>query len=147
MTIEPGTPILYRNVKTTVGAIITKTSGDEIRTLLTRRGYPPYQGQFCLPGGHIDLFEAARTAVIREVREEVGLDFEARFFGYFDEIIPEQDIHAVVLIFDGPAAGEIQPQPGEVTETGWFTLEECQRMRLAFQHNQILETYFKGQLK
>ena len=143
MTTEPESPIIYRNVKTTVGAIIIKKDQDGIRILLTRRGYPPYQGQFCLPGGHIDPFETARTAVIREVKEEVGLEFEARFFGYFDEIIPEMDIHAVVLIFDGPVEGELKAQPGEVTEIGWFRLEEIRQMALAFYHNQIIENYFK----
>ena len=142
MSEKSENPFVQRTVKTTVAAIITKREGDEIRILLTRRGYPPYKGQWCLPGGHIDPFEAARTAVIREVKEEVGLDFEALFFGYFDEIIPDKDIHAVVLLFDGSVKGEPKPQPGEVTEIGWFTLEESMSMELAFHHNQILVVYF-----
>jgi 8-oxo-dGTP diphosphatase len=140
----PGAPesrFIQRNVKTTVGAIITKTVRNEIRILLTRRGYSPFQCQWCLPGGHIDPFETARKAVVREVKEEVGLDFKAQFFGYFDEIIPELDIHAVVLIFDGPTEGELKSQPGEVIEMGWFTLKESKCMDLAFHHNQIIEAY------
>jgi 8-oxo-dGTP diphosphatase len=74
-------------VKTTVAAIITRKSKDGLQVLLTRRGYPPYKDQWCLPGGHIDEYETAQHAIIREVKEEVGLDFEARFFTYFDEII------------------------------------------------------------
>jgi len=142
MSDTPEDQIIYRNVKTTVGAMITKKDPGVIRILLTRRGYPPYQGQFCLPGGHIDPFEAAREAVIREVKEEVGLDFEARFFSYFDEIIPDRDIHAVVLVFDGLVDGKLKAQPGEVTEINWFTLEETHQLDLAFQHNQIIEAYF-----
>ena len=98
-------------VKTTVGAIILKQHDEEgPKILLTRRGYGAFQGLWCLPGGHIDPNESAKQAIIREVEEEVGLYFDARFFGYFDEIIPELQIHAVVLIFTGNASGQLQAQ-------------------------------------
>jgi 8-oxo-dGTP diphosphatase len=128
----------HHTVKTTVGAIILKQDVKDEKILLTRRGYPPFKGKWCLPGGHIDPNETARQAIIREVKEEVGLDFNARFFGYFDEIIPENNIHAVVLIFKGDATGELRAQPGEVSELQWFTLAEAQSLSLAFQHNKIL---------
>lgn len=131
----------FKTVKTTVAAIITRHNGENHQVLLTRRGYPPYMGQLCLPGGHIDRFETARDAIIREVKEEVGLDLIANFYSYFDEIIPENDIHAVVLVFDGPASGELRAQPDEVTELKWLTFPEAGQRKLAFQHNTILEAY------
>jgi 8-oxo-dGTP diphosphatase len=131
-------------VKATVGAIIVKQDEERVKILLTQRGYPPFQGRWCLPGGHIDPDESAQQAIIREVQEEVGLSFDARFFGYFDEIIPELDIHAVVLIFTGKTTGQLQAQPGEVTELEWFSLTEAQSLSLAFQHNLILEAYKKS---
>ena len=72
--------------KTTVAAII---HNDQAQVLLTRRNIPPFKGLWILPGGHIDDYEAAQTAIVREVKEETGLDFAAIFFGYFDEIIPD----------------------------------------------------------
>jgi len=131
-------------VKATVGAIIAKQEEEREKILLTRRGYQPFQGRWCLPGGHIDPEESAQQAIIREVQEEVGLSFDARFFGYFDEIIPELDIHAVVLIFTGKTTGQLQAQPGEVTELEWFSITEAQSLSLAFQHNLILEAYKKS---
>jgi 8-oxo-dGTP diphosphatase len=133
-----------RTVKTTVAAIIIRTRNAQLEVLLTRRGYPPYKGKWCLPGGHIDEYETAQHAIIREVREEVGLDFDPHFFTYFDEIIPEKDIHAVVLTFDGSATGDLQAQQGEVLEIAWFTHSECGNESLAFHHNQILDLYFHG---
>ena len=126
---------------TTVAALITRQEGDEKQVLLTRRGYPPYKDQWCLPGGHIENNVPAREAVIREVEEEVGLKFTAQFFAYFDEIIPTLHIHAVVLVFDGPASGILRAQPGEVLEIKWFTFEDAGKQPLAFQHNQILLAY------
>jgi 8-oxo-dGTP diphosphatase len=126
--------------ETTVAAIIVR-SDDVTRILLTRRNGPPFKGLWCLPGGHIDRFERARVAVIREVREETGLDYDARFFRYFDEIIPQHEIHAVVMAFEGVGTGDLVPSESEVSETGWFTLEEARVLPLAFTHNEILDTY------
>jgi 8-oxo-dGTP diphosphatase len=129
---------------TTVGAIILSKDKDGEKILLTRRGIEPYRDHWCLPGGHIDRYETARAAMIREVREETGLDFDARFYRYFDEIIPELEIHAVVLVFTGTATGSLARQESEVLETGWFSADEIHSLPLAFQHHRILEEYFRG---
>jgi 8-oxo-dGTP diphosphatase len=125
--------------KTTVVAIITASEGPEIRIVLVRRGSEPFKGEWCLPGGHIDLYEPAREAIIREVKEETNLEFDGHFLRYFDEIIPERDIHAVVIVFEGPGTGSLMAQPGEVTEIGWFSLDEARALPLAFRHSDILE--------
>lgn len=124
--------------KTTVVAIITNA---ESQVLLTRRNIEPFRDCWCLPGGHIDLNEPAAAAVVREVKEETGLDFDARFCGYFDEIITERNIHAVVLVFAGCASGTAQRQEAEVSEMRWFSLDEARAMPLAFFHNQMLDVY------
>jgi 8-oxo-dGTP diphosphatase len=124
----------------TVAAIVTKEGHPE-EVLLTRRNIPPFRGQWCLPGGHIERHEPAREAIIREVKEEVGLDFDARFFAYFDEIIPELDIHAVVLAFQGLGRGELRPHRAEVEETKWLSLKAARSLALAFTHNEILDAY------
>jgi len=125
--------------QTTVAAIITGT--DTSQVLLTRRNNEPFKGYWCLPGGHIDRYELTREAIIREVKEETGLDFDARFFSYFDEIIPDRDIHAVVMVFEGQGTGTLDAQRSEVTDIGWFSVDEAQSLSLAFTHNKILDAY------
>jgi 8-oxo-dGTP diphosphatase len=53
-----------------VGAIIT--AGDLI--LLIRRGHEPEAGRWSLPGGRIEAGETDEQALVREVREETGLE-------------------------------------------------------------------------
>src|ERR1700687_853171 len=46
------------------------------RVLIVRRARPPALGLYTLPGGGVELGETLAEAVIREVREETGLDVE-----------------------------------------------------------------------
>ena len=55
----------------TVGALIVNKEG---KILLTKSH--KWFDKYTLPGGHIEVGETMRDAVIREVREEVGLDVE-----------------------------------------------------------------------
>lgn len=55
-----------------VGVICLK--GDEV--LLIRRGAPPLDGHWSLPGGRIEWGERARDAALRELFEETGVEAE-----------------------------------------------------------------------
>lgn len=56
-----------------VGAIVV-SAGD--RVVLVKRRNPPLAGRWSLPGGLVELGESIQAAVVREVREETGLDVE-----------------------------------------------------------------------
>jgi 8-oxo-dGTP diphosphatase len=55
-----------------VGAVIVQQD----RVLLVKRATEPARGRWSIPGGLIDVGETLAEAVIREVREETGLDVE-----------------------------------------------------------------------
>lgn len=44
--------------------------------LLIKRGNPPRQGQWSLPGGRIEWGETTEAAALRELKEETGCDGE-----------------------------------------------------------------------
>jgi 8-oxo-dGTP diphosphatase len=126
-------------VKTTVAAILSNP--DKTHILLTRRAIDPYKGHWCLPGGHVDQYEPALEAAIREVKEETDLDVSLGFHSYCDEIIPDHGIHAVVIVFEGFAAGKTTAQPDEVEEIKWFSPAEIKALPMAFLHRDLLEAY------
>jgi 8-oxo-dGTP diphosphatase len=55
-----------------VGAVIVH----EGRVLLVQRGREPLKGRWSIPGGLIEIGEMLHGAVVREVREETGLEVE-----------------------------------------------------------------------
>ena len=51
-----------------VGAVIIESG----KVLLVRRGQPPLDGRWTLPGGLVELGETIEEALLREIKEETG---------------------------------------------------------------------------
>jgi len=70
--------------------------GDSV--LLIRRGTPPRQGEWSLPGGRIEPGERAVDAALRELREETGVEAEITgLIDVVDGLFPEAGRHYVLI--------------------------------------------------
>ncbi len=96
------------------------------RVLLQRRDDT---GRWGLPGGGVEPGESVRQAVVREVREETGLDVEPlRLIGVYSDpahhqIMTYPDgnvIHYVSVVFECAVRGGILTCNEESLELGWF---------------------------
>jgi mutator protein MutT len=101
---------------------------EEGRVLLTRRHD---DGLWGLPGGVVDPGEEPARCVVRELREELGLDVEpVRLLGItggppFRHTFPNGDVTEFTLIFFACRLLGGQPAmlDGEVTDWGYFALD------------------------
>ena len=100
-----------------VGAVIHDAAG---RLLLIRRGHDPHRGLWSLPGGRIDAGESPEQAVVREVREETGLEVLAgRPVGRVQ--IPADDVVFDVLdLACALTGGSAEPVPGDDADAVLF---------------------------
>ncbi len=57
--------------KPVVGVGVVIVRGDDV--LMIKRGQPPREGEWSIPGGHQELGETVRETAVREVMEETGL--------------------------------------------------------------------------
>lgn len=107
-----------------LGAYARIRRGDTV--LLTRisgRGF--HTGSWTLPGGGVDHGEPPRSALIREVREECGVecsvgDLVAVHDDHFSGTAPSgrfEDFHAVALVFDAAVADDAEPRLTEENGT------------------------------
>jgi ADP-ribose pyrophosphatase YjhB (NUDIX family) len=93
--------------------------------LIVRRGTPPMQGIFTLPGGVVELGETLEQAIIREVREETGLAIEPIALAGYRQVIARDaaggiERHFVILPFAARyLAGEIALN-AELAEAAWL---------------------------
>lgn len=66
--------------------------------LLIRRGRPPRQGEWSLPGGRIEPGERAVDAALRELREETGVEAEITgLIDVVDGVFPDAGRHYVLI--------------------------------------------------
>jgi len=109
-----------------VGAVAV----DGGRVLLVRRGHGPAAGEWSVPGGRVEWGETLAEAVVREVREETGLDVICGpLVGWVERIA--DDHHFVIMDFevtalepDGPVAGD------DASEVRWVPFDEVPGLRL-----------------
>src|SRR5262249_46119250 len=112
-----------------VGAIVFR--GDAV--LLVKRGKPPAQGQWSIPGGRVALGETLEAAVVRELSEEVGMDVRPVSVGkVVDRIYKDSEgrvTYHYVIIDYVCEAGLGQPLAGsDAAEAGFFELQAMDEM-------------------
>jgi 8-oxo-dGTP diphosphatase len=61
------------NVRVTVDIVIFSIRGRELQVLLVKRGVPPFEGEYAIPGGFLRAEESLEEAAKRELHEETSV--------------------------------------------------------------------------
>jgi ADP-ribose pyrophosphatase YjhB (NUDIX family) len=120
----------YENPAPTVQAWIERDG----RLLALRRGQEPLQGEWNMPGGFVEAGESGPEAIVREVREETGLEVEAEeVLGIFSSAYGDgEDAQPIFdVAYRCRIVGGEFDLSDESSEAGWFTLDEFPRPAFA----------------
>ena len=82
-----------------VGAVVV----DVGKVLIVKRKYDPLAGQWSIPGGGVELGETLEECVVREIREETGLEIEVGpVVEVLDRITRDEDgrVHYHFVVID-----------------------------------------------
>jgi 8-oxo-dGTP diphosphatase len=120
--------------------------------LLVKRGHPPLQGEWSIPGGALEVGETLREAAVREAREETGLSVEAtELLGVYDRVLRDPQgrtlYHYVLIDFlCRRVEGEILAA-GDADEVRWYTPEEAAKLPLADDTAEVIRLAFSQACK
>ncbi|HDS58984.1 MAG TPA: NUDIX hydrolase [Thermoplasmatales archaeon] len=122
-----------RNPRLTVDGVVIRRG----HLLLIQRGREPFRGRWALPGGFVEYGETVEAAVVREVREEAGLETRIiRLLGVYSH--PERDPrgHTVSVVFLLEVVGGTLRGGDDAARATWFSLDDLPQ--LAFDHDTIV---------
>ena len=135
---------------TPVTGVVGIIAAEDGRVLLLQRARDPGRGLWGLPGGFVDPGESADEALIREVREEVGLTaVQLNYLGSFANrydyrgvVIPVTDVIYTCTV---ESHAPLRVEPEEIQEAVWLHPGEAELSRMAFTSNRrALELYLAG---
>ncbi|HEY7486275.1 MAG TPA: NUDIX domain-containing protein [Streptosporangiaceae bacterium] len=90
-----------------VGAVVRDGDG---RLLLIKRGHPPGEGLWSLPGGRVEPGESDAAAIARELREETGLEAEiGDLVGVVERSRPDGVVYDIYDYAATPIGGALRP--------------------------------------
>lgn len=124
----------------TVDSVILKGQ----KVLLLKRSFGIFKGYWVLPGGKVTKGEDTWGAVVREAREETGLDVRVvRMIGFYDSPDRDPEKHAASMAFlCKPIKGKLKGN-SESTEMRFFPLNELPK-KMGFDHRKIIQDTLKS---
>jgi len=110
-------------------------SGEAV--VLIRRGNPPFQGEYALPGGFVEDDETVMEACKREAREETGLVLEnLRLIGAFST--PGRDPRGRTVSFAFLADADLSVLKAGDDAAAVEIVDNWESRSIAFDHMEIL---------
>jgi len=125
--------ILYENPLPATAAVVLE---NKQHLLLVKRAMEPARGEWCLPGGFVELDETPEQGVLRELHEETGLEGKVN---HLIGVIPEESPLYGPLIIIGY---QVAPQGGrlkagdDAAEVSYFPLRRLPH--IAFDSHQAI---------
>jgi 8-oxo-dGTP diphosphatase len=114
------------------------------KILLIKRRTVPFSGYWAVPGGRVESGETVEQTIVREVKEETGLDVAVvtKIGEYHEQGVQdgvEYDYYPACFLVN-VVGGEIKKQESEIEEIKLFSLNEIPET-LGFEHALMIKDY------
>ncbi len=136
----------YERPSVTVDVVIFTILDGELKVLLIKRKYPPYEKMWAIPGGFVGTNEGLEEAAYRELREETSVSgkdvYLEQLYTFGDPGRDPRTRVITVAYFALVGADKLHLPDGELratddaAEVDWFSAYSPPR--LAFDHDEIL---------
>jgi len=126
-----------------VGAIVF----EENKVLLVRRGQPPAEGAWAIPGGRVELGESMQKAAEREIREETGLNVRAKDPVFTFDVVVRDDngrvrFHYVIVdLIADYVSGELRAGD-DALDARWVSSTEMETLSVSPNTRNVLKNLF-----
>jgi len=129
----------YPHPAVTTDVVLFRLDGKKLNLLLIRRGAPPFEGMWALPGGFLDIDEDLEACARRELYEETGLSGvyleQLHTFGTPGRD-PRERVISVVFLGLSPADLPPPRAASDAQKAEWMDVDQLPP--LAFDHDRII---------
>lgn len=123
----------------------------EDKFLVQKRSVKNKDGLMGLTGGHVSSGEDTKTTIIKEVKEELGIDLDLDLLRFIITVKDKEHFEDVFYIEYDCEINEFDLQLEEVDEVFWMTLEqfkdEINRNNVVDGHEEIFNNTYEYLLK
>ena len=114
------------------------------KLLLEKRKNEPGKGKWSVPGGLVDLGESVEQTVIREVKEETGLEVEKpEHIDVVDNIIRDENgrvkYHFVIIDYFMRLKGGTLKAASDAEELKWVSLNDVEKYDLTITFREFFQ--------
>jgi 8-oxo-dGTP diphosphatase len=126
----------YKNPILTVDGILVVES----KLLLVRRGREPEKGKLALPGGIVEYGERTEDAVVRELKEETGVDTKpVRLLGVYSNPGRDPRGHFITIAYVLDRIGGDLRAGDDAADAVFISIKQLPV--LAFDHSKIVKDF------
>jgi len=113
-----------------IGGVVILENTDGKHLLIQQSYNKPLGGKWRHPGGKFEPGEDPSSAMIREIREELGLEIILTQDTPVLELPSQYDNGTFGFYLGQYISGNLKVDPKEILSYGWFSLEEINKLDL-----------------